>query len=240
MPQPSLKAAVPLIRDFIEARTGKTISDSDLDDLLIRFESYLINKVLGPEKKPEPPLKFADSRNMSGVVKEWLPDFNGTNKVYRIFDLDEHWVGKRLTLNDGKPGWEDHRSYLFLRREIWQRENAPPLEPDAELLAAFNRSSPPNPKECFSIDVLRKGIARTVSKGKEKRVRIPQSEEIRKTRAFQAIHLPDDEGCNSVLMAEPHAMKTFFQGDEEISFWWSEAEDVWVLWTDWVRWVIIF
>src|SRR5690606_533268 len=95
------------------------------------------------------------------------------------------------------------------------------------------------PRECYPLDQYRRNIPRTV-KGQLKegrRYRIPKSQAVRAIRPFQLVHLPDDEGCYSVLPAELHLTKTFFaKHDEDISFGWSESQDLWVLWTDWVRW----
>jgi len=245
MPKPRLLTVADLHK-YVSEATGKTISDVTANDLIFKLESHVLGVVKKEASVPKPPYRIVHSRNLSGVAKEWLADNDGSGNKFSMFRADDNWVGKLLTKHDRDPEWDDHKSYLFLRKEMW----GSPLngEADENLHDAFHSSSLPSyPRENYPLEKLRKGIARDTPTRKSKRVRIPKSRLVLDEQAFQAVHLPDDEGCYSLFMDEPHAMKTFFRGNHgeggdegEISFWWSDLQDIWVLWTDWVRWVIHF
>jgi hypothetical protein len=232
------------IQQFVRQRQGQTINLVQASGLVLSIEAYVLRQAAKQEEIAAPPYIYQTSRCLSNLAKEWLADHRDGENTYDLLLVAPDWVGKRLTKHETKGkanyGWEDHDSYVFLRREMWKS----PTQPcdSADLLLAFELSqSPKHPKECYPLSALRDNISRYIVPRKTKRVRIPKNAAIRESQPFQAVHLPDDTGCHSVLMDEPHAMKTFFRGDQgDISFWWSEDESLWILWTDWVKWLVRF
>lgn len=214
--------------------------------MLNRIEISLISQVERLNEAPKPPYEIHKTRNLSQQAKDWLL---GADRSMAIFAVNDEWVGTQLTriTKNYDPEWNNRETCLFMKRAM-VAENSVKSGSGGELLTdMFDASSGLLPRESYPLDEFGRLVGRLVTTRVNKRVRIPKNPHIREETPFQALHLPDDEGCHNILMEEAHGMKTFFRGNHgdhgdrgELSFWWSDEEDLWVFWTDWVKWVIRF
>lgn len=226
-------------------RTGVKLSDFRANDLLGRVEIHLVNQGQKVVSGPKAPFTINHSRNLSQQARDWLL---GADRDFSIHAVDNAWLGSKLTKITANydPDWDNRETFLFMRKEMVADDKVTG-DADEKLVEIFNSSSDLKPKESYPLDSFGKMVSRLVGTRTAKRVRIPKTEHVREETPFQALHMPDDAGCHSILMEEAHGMKTFFRGIHgsdgdrgEMNFWWSENEDLWVFWTYWVRWVVKF
>lgn len=238
------------IQQFVKDRIGVGISDVAAEGLLTSIEAYILNKSRTTDSEVQPPYLIPEQqRNLSMLAREWLVDKIGRENKVRLFRVNDDWVGRplvKITKNMDPEHWDDHMSFLFFRSSMVSGK-IEIEEASLGLLKAFELSVKCKPRENYPLVEFRKRQSRAVEARFNNRVRIPKTQQVRDLTPFQALHMPDDEGCYSIIRDEPHAMKTFFRGNHggpndagEISFWWSDKEDLWVLWTEWVKWVIRF
>jgi len=226
-------------------RTGVSLSDFHAQDLLSRVEIHLMTQGKVSASEPESPFGIDQSRNLSQQGRDWLL---GADRSFSIYTVNDDWLGKKLTRITANydPDWDNRETFLFMRKEM-VADGKVTGDAEEKLVEIFNSSSDLKPKESYPLDSFGKMVGRLVGTRNSKRVRIPKTAHVREETPFQALHMPDDEGCYNITMEEAHGMKTFFRGNHgidgdrgEMNFWWSENEDLWVFWTYWVRWIVKF